>query len=135
MATRGHEVLAEYFENQATWRREKAAEWPADAVRNESAARGLEQLAQYTRSLADDDERIQSLWSLGGRMEDVWIAPTGTVEDVAREVSQFCFHDSEEPCTDEDCDRFLSHLVRVCTDAGIEAAALHGELEHPEEPE
>jgi PIN like domain len=61
------ETLAEDFELKAEWRDQKAEEWPDD-TRNARAAEGLRGLAQYVRTLQDDDPRLRRLarvWSSG----------------------------------------------------------------------
>ena len=51
------------IDEQARWRREKAEEYPDDG-RNERAANGLVELAEYVRSLPENDERLRELMSL-----------------------------------------------------------------------
>jgi hypothetical protein len=61
------ERLAGDFERKAEWRDQMAEEWPDDA-RNARAAEGLRGLAQYVRTLPNDDPRLRrlaSVWSSG----------------------------------------------------------------------
>jgi hypothetical protein len=60
------EPLAQDFEVKAEWREQMAAEWPDDATRNARAAEGLRGLAEYVRTLPDNDLRLRRLawaWS------------------------------------------------------------------------
>jgi hypothetical protein len=54
------EMLAQEFEQKAEWRALVAGEHPED-LRNESAARGLRELARYVRALPDEDSRLRAI--------------------------------------------------------------------------
>jgi hypothetical protein len=62
------DTLAQDFERQAEWRDQKAEEWPDHHARNARAAEGLRGLAEYVRTLPDDDPRLR-------RLGQVWTSP------------------------------------------------------------
>jgi hypothetical protein len=86
------EMIADYIEDQARWRGQKAADYPGDA-RNEASAEGLKKLAEYVRALPDDDQRLATLFVLeatdtGGESRDIF----SPGPQVSRTISRFCFN-------------------------------------------
>lgn len=63
-------MLADYVEQQAWWRAQKAEEYPEDE-RNARCAKGLTELAVYVRGLPEDDARLE-------RIEVEYAPPSGT---------------------------------------------------------
>jgi hypothetical protein len=89
------EMLADYFEDQARWRDEKAAEYPED-TRNAIAAESLCDLAAWVRSLPDNHPDVQAIRTLhgpGGWDLDV-VAPG---EEASRLTSRFGGFDARRP--------------------------------------
>ena len=111
------EVIAEGIENQVNWRQQKAVEYPDD-WRNAAAAQGLSELADYVRGLPDTDSRLHELTTLCV-VDGVFSAGP----DVSRELSRFRFD-----FPGEDCDQFLTALVRTATQEALDMGRMSGEL-------
>jgi hypothetical protein len=95
-------ILAEHFHWAASWRLEKAAQYPDDP-RNEQCAEGLQELAQYVEALPEDDERLRELSSLAIRD-----GATAFSVDARWAIDRFRFHDAFA-----DVDDFLTKLVKI----------------------
>jgi hypothetical protein len=119
----GRRLIADYLLEQARWRGEKAEEYPEDG-RNLRCAEGLKALAEYVLSLPATDERILDLTSMGVRAEmfspPPVLGPPGAAQ-AQYAISQFRFHDPGE-----DCDRFLTELVRLMRDDALRFARESG---------
>ena len=105
-------ILAEYIEQQARWRDEKAALWPEDD-RNAASARALRDLAHYVRALPDTDTRLEALAEI-----DEYVAPAGSLmpgEEAVRAVARFGFHQPTNPdWRAESESEFLDRFVATC---------------------
>jgi hypothetical protein len=100
------ELIADYIEDQARWRDQKAVEYPEDA-RNEAAAEGLRKLAEYVRGLPDDDQRLATLFVLEATdIDGEPLAVFSPSTHVSREISRFCFNHQSE-----DYGGFLEELI------------------------
>jgi hypothetical protein len=97
-------VVADFFREQARWRKLKAEEHPEDA-RNARAAEGLIELANFVEQLPLDDVRFKQLGAttLGAVSISDGIFHCG--QEASQYASRFQFHNRAE---DEDPDRFLS---------------------------
>jgi hypothetical protein len=113
------EAIAEHFEDQARWRREKGAEHPDDS-RNVQCGDGLKELAAFVRGLPDDDERIVELGVLGFR-DGIFDVPSG--DSAQRAISHFRFYQPNQ-----DCDRFLSGVAPLLRHDMVRLAEFAGEL-------
>ncbi|MGI8411454.1 MAG: hypothetical protein ACR2QA_02970 [Solirubrobacteraceae bacterium] len=105
---RVQDVIAEGIESQASWRDQKAEEYPDD-FRNARAADGLKQLAEYVRRLPDNDPRVQSL-------NPIAVQPTGgdvfsPGAETDRLISRFCFDNDGTPPTDDQCSSFFDDVT------------------------
>jgi hypothetical protein len=105
-------ILAEYIEDQARWREEKAAEWLADD-RNAASARALRDLAHYVRALPDTDTRLEALAEIAE-----YVAPAGVLmlgEEAARALPRYGFHQPTDPdWRPESESEFLDRFVVTC---------------------
>jgi hypothetical protein len=95
-------AMASYLGQVADWRRHKADEFDRD-LRNLRTARALEDLADFVRTVAEDDPRLDELDRLA--MEGELFVPG---QMTAYEIGRFHFF-SEEPSLDA----FLTHLVEL----------------------
>jgi len=80
-------------------------------------AQALELLAEFVRSLPEDDERLLMLATLAVR--DGQFVPGPATEHA---LSQFA------DTSGEACDAFLDNLVRIARDDGLARARAHGHL-------
>jgi hypothetical protein len=99
-------AIANYFDERAQGRDEKAEQYPEDRP-NARCADGPRELAAYIRSLPDDDERIM-------------VPPGGSAQYA---ISRFRFYRR-----DDECDLFLSDLVELVKEDAIRQARDAGEL-------
>jgi hypothetical protein len=99
-------LIADYIEDQARWRDQKAVEYPEDA-RNGASAEGLKKLAEYVRGLPDDDQRLATLFVLEATdIDGERLAIFTPSTHVSREISRFCFNYQSE-----DYGGFLKELI------------------------
>jgi hypothetical protein len=81
-------MLASYIEQQASWRSEKAQEYPED-VRNRRCAEGLKELARFVSSLSENDERLLRIEQ---EHDDAATGLFQPGEVTARTISRFRFN-------------------------------------------
>ncbi len=81
--------MAQYFEEQAEWREDRAAEFPNDAFRNLRSARWLRELADWVRMLPYDDLPLLAIDSI--QPPDLYCPAASTT----KLISQFGFHQDE----------------------------------------
>ena len=116
-------LLIDWICSKVDWRELKAAEYPDDD-RNASCAADLRELADFVRSLPDDDERVDRLVCLCTRDDqgnDLGVFVPGDELDYC--VSRFGFHNPSE-----DPDRFLSQLVKIAVSDEVRYAEEHSLL-------
>jgi hypothetical protein len=114
-------TLAAYIRDQASWRFEKAAEYPED-LRNERSAESLSMLAQFVEDLPAQDEILGGLAIVQASYHaDVYLPGEAARYVIAR----FGFHRVET-----DFRVFLDHLLSVEV-SGVRGA-IETELDGPE---
>jgi hypothetical protein len=114
------EPVVPYLHTHAELLRRQRATAPAAAPRLDVHADALDLLADLVRTLPDDDERLLMLRTLAvreGRFE-----PGAGAEHA---LNQFAGVSSQE------CDAFLSNLVRIVRDDALARARAHGHLPPP----
>ena len=109
------------FARAATFRRHRDVT-PESAAHLELHALALERLAETARSLPEDDERLLMLGTLTVRKSQ--FTPGAGTEHA---LTQYAATSSEE------CDAFLTNLVRIARDDSLARARAQGHLP-PERP-
>lgn len=106
------EWLLNDIESTATWRAEKAAEYPDDA-RNAQAAEGLTKLARWLRMLPEDHLRLVRLAQVEGPIHiGSDEMDTTLIESRARVISRFRFDDPQQAYS-----AVLDELITLYTEA------------------
>ena len=105
------EVLAQEFASTAAWRRDLAKRHPEEPANLHSAS-ALEQLAEYVRSLPEDDARLQALASLNRDLDFFSLGG----EDTRYLIDQYGFQGSSVLVTADVCTAFLGQLVEAASD-------------------
>lgn len=107
-STRPQDVIAEGIEWQASWRAQKAADYPDD-LRNTHAAAGLVKLAEYVRQMPNNDPRIQLLDQVAVKITGGDVFSPGS--ETERIISRFCFTNDPTPPTEDECSSFLDGIA------------------------
>lgn len=122
-AIRLQDVMATYVRDIAQWRRRRAEEFDRDP-RNLASAAALEGLAEYLRTLPDDDLRLQELTR--------WLTPSETFEPGQRvHVAISRFHFFGQDATN---DGFLTHLDELSRADRNEHGHFGGTLPEGDDP-